>query len=418
MKQTFALISTYSSDQFGICSALYELGGMSIIHDASGCNSTYTTHDEPRWYDMDSMVYISALSRNETILGRDSKLIEDILDTAGKYRPKFVAIVGAPVPYMIGTDYKAIAKLVEDKLGIPSFGFDSNGMQYYTRGMRDAFKAIAERFATERTISGSKPGERPVRVNLLGVTPLDFGMTGAVGSLKKWLVDHGMVCNSCFAMGSDLTEIAKAPDADISLVVSYGGTGAAKVLKEKFGVPYVYGIPMDASVIAEKIRERAGDGAGEKTGAGGSAGMTEKIGENSSADGSKDIVIIGEQVYSLSLAEALKDLGIKARVLCQLDRVRDSKVNEEKIEFIYTPEEDDVIRETKEADLVIADPLYGPICGAGKLIELPHMAFSGRMFENDIPNLIGDGEQIYNRIMKELKKTDEQKPAPGFASET
>ncbi|MCR5431221.1 MAG: nitrogenase component 1 [Lachnospiraceae bacterium] len=394
MKQTFALISTYSSDQFGICSALYELGGMVIIHDASGCNSTYTTHDEPRWYDMDSMVYISALSRNETILGRDSKLIEDILDTAGKYRPKFVAIVGAPVPYMIGTDYKAIAKLVEDKLGIPGFGFDSNGMQYYTRGMRDALKAVAERFAVERTESGEETGKEPIKVNLLGVTPLDFGMTGAVGSLKKWLAEHGMVCNSCYAMGCDIDEIAKAGNADISLVVSYGGTGAAKVLKERFGIPYVYGIPMNASEIAEKIGDRGG------------------------ADGSKDIVIIGEQVYSLSLAEALKNLGIKARVLCQLDRVRDSKVNEEKIEFIYTPEEDDVIKETKEADLVIADPLYGPICGAGKLIELPHMAFSGRMFENDIPNLIGDGEQIYNRIMKEVKRSDEQKPTPGFAGET
>ena len=62
MKQVAGLISTYSSDEFGICSALYELGGMVVMHDASGCNSTYTTHDEPRWYDIDSMIYISAIS--------------------------------------------------------------------------------------------------------------------------------------------------------------------------------------------------------------------------------------------------------------------------------------------------------------------------------------------------------------------
>ena len=68
MKQVAALVSTYSSDEFGICSALYELGGMVVMHDASGCNSTYTTHDEPRWYDMDSMIYISAISEMEAIL--------------------------------------------------------------------------------------------------------------------------------------------------------------------------------------------------------------------------------------------------------------------------------------------------------------------------------------------------------------
>ena len=67
MKQVAGLISTYSSDEFGICSALYELGGMVVMHDASGCNSTYTTHDEPRWYEMDSMIYISAISEMEAI---------------------------------------------------------------------------------------------------------------------------------------------------------------------------------------------------------------------------------------------------------------------------------------------------------------------------------------------------------------
>ena len=375
MKQTFALISTYSSDEFGICSALYELGGMVVIHDASGCNSTYTTHDEPRWYDMDSMIYISALSRNETILGRDSKLIEDILDAAKKYAPKFIAIVGAPVPYMIGTDYKALAKLVEDETGIPSFGFDSNGMQYYTRGMKDAFKSITERFAVKREAVES--ADRPIKVNLLGVTPLDFGMTGAAESLKEWLKSRGMECNMCLAMGCSISDIEKAGDADISLVLSYGGSGAAKILKERFGIPYVYGVPMDGSSIADKIREK-----GKARG---------------------DIVLIGEQILSLSLAEALKAEGISVRVLCSLDRVRDVKINAGEILFTYTPEEDDIIREVAKADLVIADPLYEGVTGKGKLITLPHMAFSGRMFESDMPNLIGCGDNVYTRIINELK---------------
>jgi hypothetical protein len=53
MKQVSVTLSTYTADVSGVCSALYELGGMVVIHDPSGCNSTYNTHDEPRWYDMD-----------------------------------------------------------------------------------------------------------------------------------------------------------------------------------------------------------------------------------------------------------------------------------------------------------------------------------------------------------------------------
>ena len=145
MKQTASFISTYSADAFGVASALYELGGMTIMHDASGCNSTYNTHDEPRWYDIDSMVYISGLSEMEAVMGDDGKLIDDIVQAAGELSPKFIALAGTPIPMMIGTDYKAVAAVIEKKTGIPSFGFATNGMQDYLSGISMAFEAFAER---------------------------------------------------------------------------------------------------------------------------------------------------------------------------------------------------------------------------------------------------------------------------------
>ena len=79
MKQVSVIISTYTADVSGICSALYELGGMVVIHDPSGCNSTYNTHDEPRWYEQDSLVFISGLSEIDAIMGNDEKFIGDIV---------------------------------------------------------------------------------------------------------------------------------------------------------------------------------------------------------------------------------------------------------------------------------------------------------------------------------------------------
>ena len=108
MKQTARIISTYSADVFGVCSALYELGGMCVMHDASGCNSTYSTHDEPRWYDIDSMVYISALSEMEALMGDDEKLIGDCARTAKELHPAFVAVAGTPIPMMTGVDFAAV----------------------------------------------------------------------------------------------------------------------------------------------------------------------------------------------------------------------------------------------------------------------------------------------------------------------
>ena len=67
MKQVARVLSTYSADLFGICSVLYELGGLVVMHDASGCNSTYNTHDEPRWYDIESMIYVISEGNLEKI---------------------------------------------------------------------------------------------------------------------------------------------------------------------------------------------------------------------------------------------------------------------------------------------------------------------------------------------------------------
>ena len=97
MKQTVARTSTYSADVFGACSALFELGGMIVIHDPSGCNSTYTTHDEPRWYDMDSLLFISGLTEIDAVIGNDNKLVNDIVKAAQDFSPRFIVILGTPV---------------------------------------------------------------------------------------------------------------------------------------------------------------------------------------------------------------------------------------------------------------------------------------------------------------------------------
>ena len=104
MKRSYKIIPIYTADVSGVCSALYELGGMTVMHDPSGCNSTYNTHDEIRWYDQDSMIYISGLTEIDAVMGNDEKLIRDIEIAAEELKPKFIALAGSPIPYMNGTD--------------------------------------------------------------------------------------------------------------------------------------------------------------------------------------------------------------------------------------------------------------------------------------------------------------------------
>ena len=374
MKQTARIISTYSADTFGVCSALFELGGMVIMHDASGCNSTYTTHDEPRWYDMDSMVYISGLSEMEAIMGDDEKLIGDIVDAANNLHPKFIAIVGTPIPTMTGFDFTAVAELVEDRTGIPTFGFDTTGMNTYVQGAAKAFEGIARRFV-KRDVEKTEY----LSANILGLTPLDFSVNGSDASMVKFLENAGFTVISKWAMGSTLEELTEAGRASVNLVVSATGLGVAKVLKELFGTPYVVGTPIGAA-FQEELKHTL-----LNTAKGGLSDL-----ELSSLPNS-EIAVIGEGVTSLSLAQAIElEYGIGVKVLCATECERTLLRNKD----VLTSDEEDVMEALSGMKMVIADPLYQPICPKdAKFMSLPAESFSGRIYRTEIPNLIDRFEE-------------------------
>ncbi len=345
MKQTSRILSTYSADVFGVCSALFELGGMVVMHDASGCNSTYTTHDEPRWFDMDSMIYISGISEMEAVMGDDSKLIEDICLEAAELHPRFIAVAGTPIPTMTGFDFRAVARIVEARTGIPAFGFPTTGMETYIRGVQMAWDAAADRFVDREARKSADNS-----CNILGLTPLDFSVNSQAESLQRFFEHYGYRVNARWAMGADLEELARSGEAHVNMAVSETGYALGEKLREMFGTPMCLGVPVGGRLhnVEQYFREGFHEGETAET------------------------CIIGEKVFSLSLAAALEHrTGRICRVLGPgLD-------------------EDDVIEALEGVRTVIADPLYEPVCPEGaRFIRLPHEAYSGRLYRAEIPDLV------------------------------
>ncbi len=375
MKQTASFISTYSADAFGVASALYELGGMTIMHDASGCNSTYNTHDEPRWYDMDSMVYISGLSEMEAVMGDDGKLIGDIVQAAKELSPKFIALAGTPIPMMIGTDYKAVAAVIEKKTGIPSFGFATNGMQDYLSGISMAFEAFAERMTC--------PLDKiPHSVNVLGLTPLDFAVCGYDRELVDRLKKDKWEVLSTWSMGCSLEDIQRSASAQVNLVVSWSGLAAAKKLQQLYGTPYVVGTPVGEGFTAEVLNALS-QSAQDNT--------CRNLCEPASPEGK--LALIGESVTTLSLAAALRREGAgDIRVICPVSCEKHQGM-------VRALDEDELVSALKGVETVVADPLYQPICKGKRFVRLPHEAFSGRLFRREDVNLLTGFEALKNNIL-------------------
>lgn len=403
MRQAYRIIPIYTADVSGVCSALYELGGMTVMHDPSGCNSTYNTHDEIRWYDQDSLIFISGLTDIDAIMGNDEKFLRDIEDVAEELKPKFIALASSPIPFMNGTDFPGLARALTAETGIPAFSVPTSGMHDYVYGAGLALSEIARHFT-------GAAEKRKRKLNLLGVTPLDFGPQPMVDAMKKRLEERGWEILSTWAMGDTLEELGRAGEAEVNLVVSSVGIPAANVLREKFGTPFLVGTPVEGyeGEISDALEKAAEspceafedkkENSAEKSGAQISGEQEElwkvtpdqviylrkKDSPLSGFIPTPDITLIGEPVTMGSLAAAIEQkCGKKVQLLCPLE-----------ITEGLLRQEDEVIRgeeameeKLKTARIIVADPLYRPICPeSATFYEMPHIAFSGRIYLKNLYN--------------------------------
>ena len=372
MNQTARIISIYAADTSGVCSALYEYGGMTVIHDASGCNSTYTTHDEPRWYNKKSMMFISGLTEKDAVMGNDDKFIDDLIIAANELHPNFIALCASPLPAMIGTDLDAIAYAVESETNIPAFAVKTNGMQSYISGAGNAFLSLAKKFEGNKK-SSNKTGK--IKVNLLGVTPLDFPKKENIESLFAFINNSGFEMNSCVGVDTDLDSFKNIFNADVNLVLSSTGIPLANYLYEEFKIPFVKGVPY-GKLFAEHVKDSVLKSYESKT-------IVDATYAYREAGG---VAILGESILSASLSSALlTDKHINSTVIETVGEGdtdvlmnRDFSCEDEK-------ELEDALR---DYDTVIGDPLFKPICHDINFIELPHEAFSGRCYTKKAPNII------------------------------
>ena len=403
MRQAYRIIPIYTADVSGVCSALYELGGMTVMHDPSGCNSTYNTHDEIRWYDQDSLIFISGLTDIDAIMGNDEKFLRDIEDVAEELKPKFIALASSPIPFMNGTDFPGLARALTAETGIPAFSVPTSGMHDYVYGAGLALAEIARHFT-------GAAEKRKRKLNLLGVTPLDFGPQPMVDAMKRRLEKYGWEILSTWAMGDTLEDLSHAGEAEVNLVVSSVGIPAANVLREKFGTPFLVGTPVEGyeDEISDALEKAAGsfyeafeykkENPAEKNGTQ-ISGRQEELWKvtpdqviylrkkDSPLSGfipTPDITLIGEPVTMGSLAAAIEQkCGKKVQLLCPLE-----------ITEGLLRQEDEVIRgeeameeKLKTARIIVADPLYRPICSeSATFYEMPHIAFSGRIYLKNLYN--------------------------------
>lgn len=337
MKDLFLTLPPFAPDYGGACEAMYELGGLVLIHDASGCTVNYVSYDEPRWHDRPGAVYSSGLTEIDAVMGNDDALIDKAAAAAERLHPSFIAYVGSSVPMIVGTDMAGIAAETEARTGIPCFGFDCNGIHSYVYGAGMVLRALCERFCREKTESRG--------TLVLGLLPLDDACIEATERIRKLFPDL------CASLSFDCTmkDLQEAQNAAEIVVVSAAGLPAAQYLHETYGIPYRTGLPL------AKCKSEHGS-----------------------------VLVIGEDIRAWSLAQALGNADA-------LDLFSDTGLAK-----YHTIDEEEIRTIASRYDNVIADPCFESLV-TGNFISMPVIAVSGGIFKE---TLHAEGTETIAQLLK------------------
>lgn len=335
------VLPNLTPDLGGAASMLLELGGMVIFHDAAGCCENYAAFDEPRLIQGGQMIYSSSLLQMDAVLGNDEPLISGTVQAAEQLKPRFIALLGTPVPSVTGMDLDGMAAEIEAQTGIVSFAVPTGGFAPYTKGAGQALCRLLQRFA--RADASIDSADKKSGVNLLGVTPLDFDDV-LLARMDRVLSASGQTIRSALCLGASLEDVVNAPMAEKNIVVSAAGLEAAQYLQEVFGMPYEVHVPL----LPEDCKKETQPG--------------------------ERCLVIGEEVMARSLAEVLEGaLGWHASFLS--DAVSEGEIEDA----------------ARQSDIIIADPLIQPLTPPSvRFIECPHRALSAHLFEDRSPGRVID----------------------------
>jgi hypothetical protein len=336
-------LTPFAPDQSGAVSVLYELGGIIVICDAGGCTGNVCGFDEPRWFERKSAVFSAGLRDMDAILGRDDRLVAKLVDAAEKVEAGFAAVIGTPVPAVIGTDYQALKRMCEKKTDLPVLAVNTDGMELYDGGERKAYLELFKVFAREKL-----PVETG-RVGILGMTPQDVSDLKAADKLREKFKSQGHQA-VCYGMGDGLDEVKKASSVEKNIVVSPAALECARYLEKTFGTPYEVGYPLVEELVPDM--EYAG----------------------------KKILIVQQQVMAGSIREELRKRGGDGKITVASWFSMEKDLLEEGDVSLKDEEDYMDLVEKGRYDVIFADPCMKRMAKtfSGVFVDAVHFAVSGK----------------------------------------
>lgn len=205
---------------------------------------TGTTHYSMSFFgqigvDQENRIFTTHISEEDVIMGDVSRLEESIKDIDTAFTPKVIFVLASSVTSVIGSDIKGVCAYMQSDVKAKLIPVENGGLKGdFSSGLNDVYKLLV------KELSSTKYETDENTYNILGLSMEDYRAKADLIEIKRIIKNaFDMKPNAVLCSETSVTQIEQMSKAKVNLVLSYEGLESALYLKEKFGTPYVYGIP-------------------------------------------------------------------------------------------------------------------------------------------------------------------------------
>lgn len=187
-------------------------------------------------------LFTTHISEDDVIMGDVTRLEKAIVEIDEAYAPKVIFVVASAVIAVIGTDIRGVCRYMQEKVNAKLVAFEDGGFRGdYTYGLRAVYKLLAKQIAKDMDDSGAKEEKT---YQIIGASAGSYRIRSDVWELQQLMTEaFGWKCRMVMGLETDVEHLETAGAAALNLVIRQEALEAGNILKDRFGTPFVYGVP-------------------------------------------------------------------------------------------------------------------------------------------------------------------------------
>lgn len=252
------------------------------------------------------------LREKHVIFGGEKQLYAALNELIDKYQPKAAFVYSTCIVGVIGDDVESVCKRVTNEKSIPVIAVMAEGFQGTKKdGYKIACESMFKLIGTDESLEVS-----PHSINILG----DFNLAGELWMLEEYYKRMGIQILAPITGDGRVKKIQNAHRAKLNVVQCSGSMiHLAKMMKEKFGIPYIkvsyFGIEDMSDALYEVAKFFNDESLTEKARNVVKDELTQLIPAlepyKVALQGKKAAIYVGGAFKAISLVKALRLIGMK-----------------------------------------------------------------------------------------------------------